>query len=407
MNHAAKTILSPGATVAVNQPCPVAVVEKPDSLFERFAWIYIFCREKVFRNDTGRIIRAFWPAGEPPASSKVLELGCGPGFYARALAQRFQRISVLGVDSSRELVKYARERATEKALHNCAFAWGDVLNLPQPDNSFSQLVTSRLFTILSERERAVGEIFRVLNSGGKCFVAAPRFALAIMTKAPRAGTVKTRLQPPLTPSEAAELNTCFLRDIAAVISAAGERSQGVGVFTPARSEKEYEGILPSHFDLIPQRGNGFGERLTNAADDLLHVGFESCCLINSDSPTATAEAFREAVAQLQDADDRIVLGPSDDGGYYLIGMRKLNRHLFEEIDWSTERVFAQTDERAREVGLKVHVLPKFYDVDDGATLRRLCEELLRGNSRDDIAPVTTKFLAELIAREGWERLCPQ
>jgi rSAM/selenodomain-associated transferase 1 len=228
-----------------------------------------------------------------------------------------------------------------------------------------------------------------------------------MTKAPRAGTVKTRLQPPLTPSEAAELNTCFLRDIAAVISAAGERSQGVGVFTPARSEKEYEGILPSHFDLIPQRGNGFGERLTNAADDLLHVGFESCCLINSDSPTATAEAFREAVAQLQDADDRIVLGPSDDGGYYLIGMRKLNRHLFEEIDWSTERVFAQTDERAREVGLKVHVLPKFYDVDDGATLRRLCEDLLMGNSRGDIAPVTTKFLAELIAREGWERLCPQ
>src|SRR5437762_5958053 len=187
---------------------------------------------------------------------------------------------------------------------------------------------------------------------------AGRCALAIMTKAPRAGTVKTRLQPPLTPSEAAELNTCFLRDIAAVISAAGERSQGVGVFTPARSEKEYEGIFPSHFDLIPQRGNGFGERLTNAADDLLHVGFESCCLINSDSPTATAEAFREAVAQLQDADDRIVLGPSDDGGYYLIGMRKLNRHLFEEIDWSTERVFAQTDERAREVGLKVHVLPK-------------------------------------------------
>jgi arsenite methyltransferase len=178
MNHAAKTILSPGGTVAVNQPCPVATVEKPDSLFERFAWIYIFCREKVFRDDTGRIIRAFWPAGEPPASSKVLELGCGPGFYARALARRFQQISVLGVDSSKELVKYAREKATEMALHNCAFAWGDVLNLRQSDNSFSQLVASRLFTILSERERAVGEIFRVLNSGGKCFVAEPRFAFS-------------------------------------------------------------------------------------------------------------------------------------------------------------------------------------------------------------------------------------
>src|SRR5438477_5726190 len=219
-------------------------------------------------------------------------------------------------------------------------------------------------------------------------------ALAIMTKAPRAGAVKTRLQPPLTPEEAADLNICFLRDIADAISRAtcswrgGLRppekdtiARGVGVFTPEGSEKEYAGILPVDFDLIPQRGDGFGERLINAADDLLHVGFKSCCLINSDSPTATAEAFREAVTQLQDAEDRIVLGPSDDGGYYLIGMRKLNRHLFEEIDWSTERVFAQTDERAREVGLKVHVLPKFYDVDDGATLRRLCEELLRGNSR--------------------------
>jgi hypothetical protein len=248
---------------------------------------------------------------------------------------------------------------------------------------------------------------RVLDRQRGKQISAGFCALAIMTKAPRAGTVKTRLQPPLTPAEAAELNICFLHDIADAILEVGEHAKGVGVFTPPGSEKEYEGVLPSHFDLIPQRGDGFGERLTNAADDLLHLGFESCCLINSDSPTATVEAFREAVAQLQDADNRIVLGPSDDGGYYLIGMRKLNRHLFEEIDWSTERVFAQTDERAREVGLKVHVLPKFYDVDDGATLRRLCEDLLMGNSRGDIAPVTTKFLAELIAREGWERLCPQ
>ena len=176
MNHIAKTILAPGATVSVDQPRSVTVIEKPDNLFERFAWIYIFCREKVFRDDTGRIIRAFWPAGEPPASSKVLELGCGPGFYARTLASQFRQISVLGVDSSKELVKYAREKAM--ALHNCTFEWGDVLNLPQPDDSFSQLVASRLFTILPERERAVAEMFRVLNSGGKCFVAEPRFAFS-------------------------------------------------------------------------------------------------------------------------------------------------------------------------------------------------------------------------------------
>jgi uncharacterized protein len=242
-------------------------------------------------------------------------------------------------------------------------------------------------------------------------------ALAIMTKAPRAGAVKTRLQPPLTPEEAADLNICFLRDIADAISRAtgswsgGLRTpkqdtiaRGVGVFTPEGSEKEYAGILPLNFDLIPQRGDGFGERLINAADDLLHVGFESCCLINSDSPTATADAFREAAAQLQGADARIVLGPSDDGGYYLIGMRKVYCRLFQEIDWSTERVFVQTLERAREIGLNVHVLPSCFDVDDRAALQRLCNELLGENLT--AAPATKKFLADIIAREGRERIWP-
>ena len=230
-------------------------------------------------------------------------------------------------------------------------------------------------------------------------------ALAIMTKAPRAGTVKTRLQPPLTAEEAAQLNGCFLRDIASAIAGVGRQSQGVGVFTPVGTERDYVNILPADFDLIPQRGDNFGERLMNAVTDLLGVGFESCCLINSDSPTVTTDAFCQAVMELQGAEDHIVLGPSHDGGYYLIGMRKGYRRLFEDIDWSTECVFAQTMERARELGLTVHVLTKFYDVDDAAALRRLCEELL--NDSGDVAPATRKFLHEIIAREGNKRLISQ
>src|SRR6478609_1980860 len=229
-------------------------------------------------------------------------------------------------------------------------------------------------------------------------------ALAIMTKAPRAGTVKTRLQPPLTAEEAAQLNVCFLRDIAAAIVSTGGESKGVGVFTPVGCEEGYMNILPSDFVLIPQRGDSFGERLMNAATDLLRVGFESCCLINSDSPTVTADAFRQAMVKLQGADNRIVLGPSDDGGYYLIGMRKVHRRLFEDIVWSTERVFTQTLERARELTLSVRVLPKFYDVDDAMALRRLCGELLDGKS-DDVAPVTKEFVAGLVTRVGRERFC--
>jgi uncharacterized protein len=227
-------------------------------------------------------------------------------------------------------------------------------------------------------------------------------ALAIMTKAPRAGAVKTRLQPPLTADEAAQLNVCFLRDIAAAIGGAKGVSKGVGVFTPAGSEADYGNVLPPDFELIPQRGDTFGQRLMNAVSDLLGVGFQSCCLINSDSPTVTADAFTQAVKQLHGAQNRVVLGPADDGGYYLIGMRQAYRRLFEDIDWSTERVFAQTLERARELALSVHVLPKFYDIDDARALRRLCGEVLERHA-GNVAPATTSFLGELVQRYGRDR----
>ncbi len=240
-------------------------------------------------------------------------------------------------------------------------------------------------------------------------------ALGIMTKAPRAGTVKTRLQPPLTADEAAALNICFLRDTAAGITAAGNYARGVGIYTPLGSEADYTEILPPEFCLLPQQpGNDFGERLMHAIQDLLQVGFESCCLIDSDSPTVPAKVYRAAAALLRAGDNRIVLGPSDDGGYYLIGMRKLHHRVFEEIDWSTERVLAQTIERAREADLKLEMLPPFFDVDDRATLRRLCDDLLgvsgqrsQSTATTAAAPATKAFLEQLIAREGRERIWPQ
>jgi len=245
---------------------------------------------------------------------------------------------------------------------------------------------------------------RVLNSsrGGRV---AGFCALAIMTKAPRAGAVKTRLQPPLTPEEAAELNVCFLQDTARAISRAGERARGVAVYTPAEAGHEYDKILPRDFKLLPQRGDGFGERLLLATEDLLRVGFQSCCLIDSDSPTVTAEVYREAVDALQSKAERVVLGPTDDGGYYLIGMKHAYASLFADIDWSTARVFDQTMARARKIGLEIHVLPSFFDVDDRAALRRLCEELLGKDGGS--AQATTKFLQDILDGEGRDRIWPQ
>jgi rSAM/selenodomain-associated transferase 1 len=232
-------------------------------------------------------------------------------------------------------------------------------------------------------------------------------ALGIMTKAPEAGKVKTRLTPPLTSAEAAALNVCFLRDLSESIADATRHSpaNGVAIYTPAGKEAAYEDILPEDFLLIAQRGNDFGERLSNAVTDLLSAGFDSACLINSDSPTVPAANFAEAANELARPGDRIVIGPSDDGGYYLIGLKQLHHRVFENIDWSTERVLEQTLERAEQIGIPVHQLPSDFDVDDRATLQRLCSELL--GDYVNVAPNTRRFLKQIIEREGRKRIWPK
>jgi len=233
-------------------------------------------------------------------------------------------------------------------------------------------------------------------------------ALAIMTKAPQAGQVKTRLVPPLKPDEAAELNRFFLRDTTTAIanSAVANDACGIAVYTPIGSESTYADILPDNFRLLLQRGDRFGERLYFAALDLFKCGFKSVCLIDSDSPTVPPENFAQAVKLLQRSGDRVVLGPCEDGGYYLIGLKKPHKELFERINWSTERVLAQTRQRAREIGLEVKLLPVGYDVDDSASLQRLCKELLTGKQSDSVAPRTRKFLRDIISREGRTRIWP-
>lgn len=234
-------------------------------------------------------------------------------------------------------------------------------------------------------------------------------ALGIMTKAPEPGKVKTRLTPPLTANEAAELNICFLRDLSRSIDAARKQAaaRGVAIYTPVGKESAYRDTLPAEFLLIPQREGNFGERLEQAVSDLLAAGFAAVCLINSDSPTVPEEDFAEAANELDKPGDRIVLGPSDDGGYYLIGMKKLHRHVFKEIDWSTERVFEQTLQRAGEIGVPVHELAKGYDVDDQSTLHRLCDDLLGTNASTTAAIHTRRFLQQIVGREGRDRIWPK
>lgn len=176
----------------------------------------------------------------------------------------------------------------------------------------------------------------------------PGCALAVMTKAPLAGSSKTRLTPPLTPHEAAELSACFLQDTCENIASVclEGTSEGVAVFTPAGAESLFDGLLPASFTLLRQRGNSIEERLIHAAEDLISLGYDSLCLIGADTPTLPPAFLQAAVTALAQPGDRVVLGPAKDGGYYLIGLKKVHRHIFEEVDWSTSSVLAQTIARA-------------------------------------------------------------
>ena len=236
-------------------------------------------------------------------------------------------------------------------------------------------------------------------------------ALGLMAKAPLAGEVKTRLVPPLTAREAADLNVCFLRDMAVNIKSVSETeaASGLVVYTPAGSESAFDGVLPGGFKLLVQHGISLGERLCNATDDLLRQGYGAVCLINSDSPTLPKSILIRAIELLTLDGDRVVLGAAEDGGYYLIGLKQAHRNLFNGIAWSTSDVLARTRQRATEIDLPVEMLPPWYDVDDAETLNRLCEELFFAPSLDGAysAPHTRAFLDSIIKTEGLHRICPK
>ena len=256
------------------------------------------------------------------------------------------------------------------------------------------------------------QTYAVLDPGTRKAEREGLCALAVMSKAPRPGKVKTRLSPPLTAQQAADLNICFLRDTAENIASVAREGGAAGLvcYTPVGDEEAFDGLLPEGFALVPQRGDGFGERLYMAAKDILACGFGSVCLIDSDSPTLPAGSLRAAVSALQRPGDRVVLGGSADGGYYLIGLKQAHHAPFEHIAWSTSAVYEQTVERARDAGLELVSLPTWYDVDDAATLKMLEAELLHGKlplfatSEGYDAQATRAFLAE--RRDARTRTAP-
>jgi len=231
-------------------------------------------------------------------------------------------------------------------------------------------------------------------------------AVAVMAKAPRAGAVKTRLVPPLTHEAAMALSASFLRDVTENIQlAARQHAMSAYVaYAPAGLEAVFNGMLAPGTRLVLADGTDepsprvqeFGRCLLHAARSLFAKGHPAVCLLNSDSPNLPTALLVEAARLLAKSEDRVVLGPADDGGYYLIGMRAPHVHVFEDIAWSTSRVAAQTRERAREIGLDVVELATWYDVDDTAALGRLLRDLALGKEGDPMRPYSAPVTAACI-----------
>ena len=201
-------------------------------------------------------------------------------------------------------------------------------------------------------------------------------AIAIMCKTPAAGLSKTRLSPPLHPSECAALSACFIQDLSSTIAELGE-SHGIvpyAVYTPIGSEAVLGALLPAGFRLTPQCEGDFGARLLQGIADLLADGHAGAILVNSDSPTLPIDVLRAAANAVRRG-DQVVLSPAIDGGYTLIGLSRPHARLFEDIPWSTSDVYRVTLERAAEIGIATEVVHGWYDVDDASSLRMLEDEL--------------------------------
>ncbi len=154
-------------------PLPAA----SESLFERCSWFYAFCREHLFRDHSSAISQALWPGSGPSPETHLLEIACGPGFYACSLAQRYPDIRVTGVDLSERLLSRAKDRADDRQLKNCHFVKANVLVLSQTFEPVDAIIASRLLMVVSDRTQAVREIFSALRPGGRCFIAEPTSAL--------------------------------------------------------------------------------------------------------------------------------------------------------------------------------------------------------------------------------------
>ncbi|MEE8397525.1 MAG: TIGR04282 family arsenosugar biosynthesis glycosyltransferase, partial [Desulfobacterales bacterium] len=186
--------------------------------------------------------------------------------------------------------------------------------------------------------------------------------LVVMAKAPVSGQVKTRLCPPLSPGQAAAIYDCFLKDRLREMSDLAGCDRAIA-YMPQTAMSRFETYANGSFDIFPQRGNDLGNRMHNIFVDRFREGFVGVVIIGSDSPDLPKSIITESFQRLSCGKTEVVIGPATDGGYYLVGMKRIYPELFADVPWSTDKVLTTTLEIARSLGLRTDLLPEWSDID--------------------------------------------
>jgi rSAM/selenodomain-associated transferase 1 len=214
----------------------------------------------------------------------------------------------------------------------------------------------------------------------------PSRVVAIMAKAPRAGHVKTRLSAVFPPDAVLELYRALVEDSIGVATRIGA---SIAVVCPAGDSEDIGAWLPSDVRIVPQRGSGLAEGLISCFDMLCDRSGRRVIAFNSDTPHLPSHVLDSAFGALADHD--VVIGPCDDGGYYLVGVTRSHAGLFDPQAMGTGSACDALIDRTRSLGLSAAVISAQYDVDLPRDLVRLAREL---SSQPQCAPRTAAVLSK-------------
>lgn len=219
-------------------------------------------------------------------------------------------------------------------------------------------------------------------------------AIVIMAKVPSAGNVKTRLQPFLSSGQCAALSGAFLFDT--VNKAKNVCENVILAYTPDGKTEDLKKFLPSEKNFLEQTGVDLGERMFNAFKFAFEQTAGAVVMIGTDSPTFPFD-FIEQAFEFLETNSEVVLGKTEDGGFYLIGLRTLEKKIFENIRWSSPRTFEQIFENIHRLNLHLREVPSWYDVDEQKDFEKLSEEILHNKNAQRRAPETYDLIKQ------WEK----